>query len=246
MKRANVVVCGLLALAALAAPALAAATGSSSKSRTSRSPTKPQRTEKREPQLSGEYAKVADELGVSDAQKRRIAEAAQAKDKALATWDKQYGKRLDDLKRKQSEGGSASITTQIEATEKARARVEAAGHARVMACLTPEQRATWEAKTLYEDVMKQVRTSRRSGEHTAAIQNLCRQAAEKLASDRSPDARDRILAQLVATVQNMLQAGEDQTSSKRRKAASSGDKDDPKRYPGGRKSSSKTEPGGDL
>ena len=232
---------GLAALVAVAAPALAArsasaATGSSS----SRKPTttKPKTNSKEKTKagpakLSGEYAKMADELKLTEAQRTRMAELVQTKEKALDAWDKQYGPKLSDLKKQQtaaeSEGKDTLVSrlkAQVQALETARTKVEESGDARIMASLTPEQHTTWESTKLSKDVVTHFKGTRFTDDQMAIVNSLCKDAAQKLASEGAAASRDKALEQLYALVEARVIPAEPSNAKtgKGAKTKSSGEK----------------------
>lgn len=231
MTRRTVAIGACLALVILAAPALAASSGSGSRSKSDTS-----RTRKASPkqdkvaQLSGEYAAMAEQLGCSEAQKKRMADAVQAKEKSLAAWEGQYGKKLAELKQK--DDASGQVAAQIEALGAARARVEAQGHARVLATLTAEQRQTWESKKLCDEVIAHFKTARITDQQLTTIDKMCKEAAANLATDTAADARETTLAQLIATVEQKVLTAEQKgkTAKTTGKSKTSTGKSDKKSY----------------
>lgn len=208
MTRRNVAIGVWLALMVLAAPALAAGSGASSRSKSTRkAPPKQDKVA----QLSGEYAAMAEELGCNEAQKKRMAGAVQAKEKALADWEKQYGKKLAELKQKDDASGQAAA--RVEALEAARARVEAQGHARVLATLTAPQRQTWESKKLRDEVAAHFKSVRFTDPQLAIIDQMCKEAAAKLAASATADARETTVAQLIATIEQKVLTAEQKGKS---------------------------------
>ena len=203
MTKATVSTALLVALA-LVAPALAAKTGAAAR----KPATKQKKADEKKVTVPREYAKMAELVGATDAQKKRIQERAEAKKKALAAWDKQYGDRLAELKAKaadaQRAGNAAALQAldnQILAAEAAKARVEAAQDAMVLAALTPQQRQTWEAHRLAEDVTKHCRAARLSGEQNEKVQALCREAAVELAkAPADPAKRAEVLQTVIQKV----------------------------------------------
>lgn len=179
------------ALAALASAALAAYSGAPTPSRTGVPTARPvppvHEPPKETTTLSGDYARMADELGMKAPQRRRLAQAVEAKAKALEVWDKQNGKRLADLqqtlakaKADKKESLVGRLEPQVAAMEQARARVEAAGEARIMAVLTVEQRAAWEGRKLAKEVLDRFRSIRLDADQTAKVEALSKEAAKSL------------------------------------------------------------------
>jgi hypothetical protein len=182
--------------AALASAVIGAGVGASTPSRpaapgrspatTTGRPGPLDRDQKEEVRLSGEYARMADELGMQEPQRRRLAQTIEAKEKALQVWDQRNGKRLDTLRQAISkaksegkEGLARQLEPQVKAMEQARARVENAGEARIMAVLTPEQRAAWEGKKLAKEVLERFRSVRLEADQVAKVEALSQEAAKQ-------------------------------------------------------------------
>lgn len=137
--------------------------------------------------LKGEYAMMVRELKLTEAEQAKLKEKVDAKDAALATWDKA---NADKVKAAQDAAKKAKESTDKEAMKKTseelkaitaeRTKIQSDGMAAIYGAMTAEQRQTWEGFTLFRSMSARFRKADLTTEQDAKIRPLCDQAAKEI------------------------------------------------------------------
>jgi len=136
--------------------------------------------------LRGEYGIMAGVLKFDDAQKARLLEAIEANKAAERQWmEGDDGKKMRELSKAYAEarkGGDKQkakpIAEQLKALKASRAKLQAAGKARIMAVLTDEQKATWATFNLQRRAMMRYKRLKLTEDQLKQVKELCTKAVK--------------------------------------------------------------------
>jgi len=191
---------GLAAAAALAAPALAV------EEVAGEAPAKAEIT------LRGEYAIMANECGLDDAQKEALATALTAKDEAMKAGREKAGALKKDLAAAKEAGDEEAVKRlgeEMKALKEELGALQTEHRARILACLTPEQRETWEGFIVYRNLMRRYakaelddaqKTQVRAMANEAAKEAMAVQGEEKEARKAKEEIGQRLVTRIEAEV----------------------------------------------
>jgi len=203
-----------LALALLAAgPVLAQDEGAKkpAKAEKAEKAAKEPRAEKAEKSaLRGEYAIMASVCQMTDAQKADLEAALAAKEEALKAGRGKADALKKDLaaaKEKKDEEAVNRISGEIKALQSEQGAVETEHQGKILGCLSPEQRTTWEGFKLYRGLMGRYAKAELDEGQKAKVRALANEAAKKMeavegAGKEAEEAKEKIEKDLKASVEN--------------------------------------------
>ena len=160
--------------------------------------------------LRGEYAIMASECQLTDAQKAALEAALAAKEEAMKAGKEKADALKKDLaaaKEKKDEEAVKRIGGEIKALQTERGAVETEHQGKILGCLSPEQRTTWEGFKLYRGLMYRYSKAELDEGQKAKVRGLANEAAKKMlavegAGKEAEDAKDKIEKDLKASVEN--------------------------------------------
>jgi len=190
---------GLGAAAALAAPALAVEEGACC----GEAPAKAEIT------LRGEYAIMANECGLDDAQKEALATALTAKDEAMKAGREKAGTLKKDLAAAKEAGDEEAVQRLGEETKALREELRALQiehRAKILACLTPEQRETWEGFVVYRNLMRRYAKAELDDAQKTQVRAMANEAAKEMMAVQGDEkdihkAKEEIGQRLMARIE---------------------------------------------
>lgn len=134
------------------------------------------------------------ELQLNAEQQAQLKEKCKAKEDALAAWNAANADKLraaeDAAKAAKTAADPAArkrANDDLKALHAERDRAAADAAAAVLAVLTPEQRAAWDAFKLYQTVIQRYRKAEPTGEQLAKIKAACRIACKELEAYQGDD-----------------------------------------------------------
>lgn len=142
--------------------------------------------------LTGEYAIMAEELALSDAQKNQLREKIAAKEAAIKAWSDANRRRQNELKKSADEAQAnkdadkaKEFGNALKQLEGERDAVIAKADAEIDAVLTPDQRQKWEGVRAFRAVSARLKKVELTDAQTQEIKARCVAASTALAtSDR--------------------------------------------------------------
>ncbi len=166
--------------------------------------------------LRGEYAIMASECGLDDAQKAALEAAVVAKEEALKAGKEKADALKEDLANAKEAGDEEAVKQIGEEMKTLRARqgaIETQQQAKILGILTSEQRERWEGFCLWRDLMRQYRRAELADEQKAQARALANQAAsETLAvqgdEEEARKAREAIQKNLRAYIETEILTAE--------------------------------------
>jgi Spy/CpxP family protein refolding chaperone len=201
MKHWKGLVLGLALALLVAGPVLAQEEGAEE-------PAKAKKAEKRT--LRGEYAIMAGECEMTDAQKAELEAALKAKSDALAA----NKTKLEDLRKQQADAkeqgdkeAQKRVGDEMKALKEQLSALEAEHNAKIATVLTPEQCQAWEGFKLYRGLMRRYNKAELDEGQKAKVRGLANEAAKKMlavagAGKEAKDAKSQIEQELKASVEN--------------------------------------------
>ena len=196
---------GLAAAAALAAPVLAEDEGGE-EAAPAEAPAKAASA------LRGEYALMASECGLDDAQKAALEAAVVAKEEALKGGKEKADALKKDLAAAKEAGDEEAVKRlgeEMKALKEELGALQTEHRARILACLTPEQRETWEGFIVYRNLMRRYakaelddaqKTQVRAMANEAAKEAMAVQGEEKEARKAKEEIGQRLVTRIEAEV----------------------------------------------
>jgi Spy/CpxP family protein refolding chaperone len=166
--------------------------------------------------LKGEYAIMASECKLPQDQIATLKAKVQAKDEALAAWEKENGekaKAIQEAAKKAREGNdkaaSKKAADDLKALNEAKAKIQADGMVAIYAVLTPEQKQTWDGFVLYRSMMARFKKVNPTDEQQGKIRALCADAAKEIAAVTGDEkaaakAKNTTTAKLVKTIEETV------------------------------------------
>ena len=173
---------GLAAALALAAPVLAQEEGGEGAAKETK------------PVLRGEYAMMAGECKMDDAQKAALAAAVAAKDEAMKPDRERSGALKKDLAAAKEAGDKEAVKRigeEMKTLQEQQGAIETEHQAKILAVLTSEQRETWEGFCLWRDLMQRYRRAELADEQKAQVRTLANQAASEALAVRGDEEEAR-------------------------------------------------------
>jgi hypothetical protein len=160
--------------------------------------------------LRGEYAIMASECGLDDTQKAALEAAVAAKEEAMKAGKEKADALKKDLaaaKEKNDEEAVKRIGGEIKALQTERGAVETEHQGKILGCLSPEQRTTWEGFKLYRGLMYRYSKAELDEGQKAKVRGLANEGAKKMlavegAGKEAEEAKDKIEKDLKASVEN--------------------------------------------
>ena len=148
--------------------------------------------------LRGEYAIMAGQCELSDEQKADIQAKLKAREEALAAWNEansEKRKAAMEAVKKAKEAGDKDATKKaaegLKALDAERRKIEADSIAEIMAVLTAEQKAKWEAFRTYRTLMMRYKRVDPTEAQTAKIREVAAAAAKDLGAAAGDDKEAR-------------------------------------------------------
>ena len=161
-----------------------------SDSRTKAAATQPSNSAAPQPELLGEYALIATQAELTDAQKSQLATIAKEGRDAEAHMRAANQERLDRLQKNLAEArrtgdkDSLSSTLQeIMRINSAASKAKKAYEARVLGLLTPEQKTKWAGFVLYREVCRTLPKANLTDDQKVTVRELCDDASLELGDD---------------------------------------------------------------
>lgn len=146
--------------------------------------------------LRGEYAIMASVVGMDDAQKAKLAEALEANKAAEGQWKDGDGKKMEELTKAAAEAKKAGdkekakkIAEDLKAVRESRAKLEEAGKARILAVLTDEQKARYDAFKLERQILQRFgKKIELTDDQKKQMKDLCAESVKARPADEDPKA----------------------------------------------------------
>lgn len=158
-----------------------------------------------QPALRGEYAILASQAALSEEQRAALAQRVAARQAALEAWDAENGEKLEETARQaratRDPAAAEPLREQRDALRAQRAALAERHDREVLAVLTPEQRATWEAFRLNRQALRRCAGAELTDEQRAQILSLCQAAIRQAAQTEAPPAYERVQAALNETIE---------------------------------------------
>ncbi|MBT3202185.1 MAG: hypothetical protein HN350_19960 [Phycisphaerales bacterium] len=203
MKLSKWLLCVMVALTFSAGSVLAKEGGKAKKAKPAG---KKARVKKPKSPFRGEYAIMASQLKMTDAQKAQLTEIVKAQSaakKAYAEAAKPIQTELAAAKK----AGDKTKAKELGAKLKALRGDPKATTAKVMAILTPEQKAEWAKFGLYRRVCSKFGRAKLTDEQKTTVRDMCTKSDIKTTGDRKADAAalksltDKIAAEVLTDAQ---------------------------------------------
>jgi Spy/CpxP family protein refolding chaperone len=168
--------------------------------------------------LKGEYAIMVSELKLDEAAVARLKEKVQAKDEALAAWDKENGEKLkaaQDAAKKAKEGtdkaAAKKAADEVKALTDARGKIQADGMVAIYAVLSPEQKTQWDGFVLYRTMSGRFKKAALTEDQQKTMRGLCAAAAKDIASvtgdaKAAAKAKGEVTGKLTKDIEALLTA----------------------------------------
>jgi len=144
--------------------------------------------------LRGEYAIMAGQCELTDAQKADLKAKVKARKEAQAAWmeaNAEKQKALRDAQKKAKEANDKDAMQKarddLKALDAGRRKIDADTMTAIYAILTPEQKAKWKAFQTYRTLMRRYKRLNPTEAQTAKIREAAAAAAGDLAGLRSED-----------------------------------------------------------
>lgn len=219
MKSWKGLVLGLALALLVASPVLAQEEGAEKPAKAEKAAKEP-KAEKSA--LRGEYAIMASVCQMTDAQKAALEAALAAKEEAMKAGKEKADALKKDLaaaKEKKDEEAVKRIGGEIKALQTERGAVETEHQGKILGCLSPEQRTTWEGFKLYRGLMYHYAKAELDEGQKAKVRGLANEAAKKMlavegAGTEAEDAKDKIEKELKASVENDVLTAEQKEKMK--------------------------------
>ncbi len=158
--------------------------------------------------LSGDYARMTKVCKLSDKQTVQVQQRIQAKEAALATWDRKNAEKLAGLESSaasaEDDAQKARLQKQADALKASKTKLEMAAENAILSCLRQDQRLKWETHLLVEQVGPQLGT-KLSKDQKAGLEKLCEQAAASLMRGASPEIREKLAAKVLEAAKKLLE-----------------------------------------
>ena len=136
-------------------------------------------------EIRGEYAILASECGLTDAQKELLAAKLKASKEATDKWEQENGQKAKDLQAKMKaakEAGNAEeakgIAQELKTLLAERARLTEGNMTAVYDMLTPEQKVKWNGFKLYRVAMMRYKKLELTEDQTAKVRALADETAK--------------------------------------------------------------------
>ena len=137
--------------------------------------------------LKGEYAIMANMLEFSDAQKTELTAKLTACDDEVKKWRQANADKLADIKKKQAQAkedknkeAMKQIAKESKGLRAEEAKLRGAAIAAAKALLTPEQKAKWDAFTVYRGVIGRLKRAELTEEQDAKVREICAAKAARI------------------------------------------------------------------
>ena len=151
------------------------------------------------PALRGEYAIMGKTLKLDEETRAKLQAQVEANKKAMTDLEAAQKVELAELreaivaaKKARDKEKLTELQTKRQALDAAKAKLKAEGTAKIMALLTEEQRAAWNAFTVRRAVMTRFKKMKLSEEQLSQIEKLCAAAAKTMpaaAGDQDKEAK---------------------------------------------------------
>lgn len=148
--------------------------------------------------LTGEYAIMAEELALSDAQKNQLAEKIAAKEAAIKAWNDANRRKQNELKKSVDEAQASKDADKakefgnaLKQLEGERDAVIAKADAEIDGVLTPDQLQKWEGVRAFRAVSARLKKVELTDAQTQEIKARCVAASTALVN---PDRKARMTA----------------------------------------------------
>ena len=172
--------------------------------------------------LRGEYAIMASVCRMTDAQKADLEAALAAREGAMKAGREKADALKKDLaaaKEKKDEEAVKRLGGEMKALKEELGAVETAHQGKILGCLSPEQRTTWEGFKLYRGLMGRYAKAELDEGQKAKVRGLANEAAKKMlavtgAGKEAGEAKDKIEKDLKASIENDVLTAEQKGKTK--------------------------------
>ncbi len=171
---------------------------------------KTQKRKNKQAALRGEYAIMANVVGMSEQQRNRFAEKLTARNKAMAECKKKNAEKMKQLSRamKQAKADNdeekiKELKAGMKELKQEQKQVSEKCKAEMMSVLTPQQRNEWEGFKVYRKLMRKYGKLELTDRQKTKVRSICKEYGEKLNS-ASPKEQKQITQQIRERAEQVL------------------------------------------